>query len=448
MYTVGTYLATRFSQIGLKHHFAVAGDFNLVLLDELLKNKDLEQVYCCNELNCGYAAEGYARACGAGAAVVTFSVGGLSAINAIGSAYAENLPVILVSGAPNTNDRATEHLLHHTLATHDFSYQLKIAKKLTAAAVAITSPIDAPHQIDYAIRTALRQRKPAYIEIACNIAAAACAAPGPISNVVAEEPSDRESLEAAIASAVEFLHSKRKPVMLIGSKLRAAGAEKQAVELAEALGCAVTVMAAAKSFFPEDHPQFAGIYWGEVSTDQAREIVDWSDAVICIGTIFNDYSTVGWTAMPSGDVLTADSDRVYLDGHDFPGARLRDFLSGLALKAEKRDATMLEYQRIRSKPARETPAKPDTKLTRTEIVRQIQDLLTSDSAVIAETGDSWFNGIRLRLPDGARFEIEMQWGSIGWSVPAAFGYAVGAPNRQLIAMIGDGSFQLTAQEVA
>lgn len=409
MYTVGSYLATRLSQIGLKHHFAVAGDFNLVLLDELLKNKDLEQVYCCNELNCGYAAEGYARARSAAAAVVTFSVGGLSAINAIGSAYAENLPVILVSGAPNTNDRATEHLIHHTLATHDFSYQLEIAKRLTAAAVAITSPIDAPHQIDYAIRTALREKKPAYIEIACNIAAAPCAVPGPISNVVAEEPSDRESLEAAIATAAEFLQSKRKPVILIGSKLRAAGAEKQAIELVEVLGCAVTVMAAAKSFFPEDHPQFAGIYWGEVSTHQAREIVDWSDAVICIGTIFNDYSTVGWTAMPSGSILIADKDRVYLDGHDFAQIRLRDFLSGLARKVEKLEATMIEYKRIRSEPPREAPAAPDTKLTRTEIVRQIQGLVTSDCTILAETGDSWFNGIRLKLPEGARFEIEMQW---------------------------------------
>ena len=97
-YTVGSYLAKRLQQIGLKHHFAVAGDFNLVLLDQLLTVKELEQVYCCNELNCGYCAEGYARACGAAAAVVTFSVGGLSAINAIGGAYAENLPVILVSG--------------------------------------------------------------------------------------------------------------------------------------------------------------------------------------------------------------------------------------------------------------------------------------------------------------------------------------------------------------
>src|SRR5271163_4695882 len=448
-YTVGSYLARRLQQIGMKHHFAVAGDFNLVLLDQLLIVKELEQVYCCNELNCGYSAEGYARACGAAAAVVTFSVGGLSAINAIGGAYAENLPVILVSGAPNTNDRATEHLIHHTLATHDFSYQLEIARRLTVAAVAITSPIDAPHQIDHAIRAALREKKPAYIEIACNIANSPCAAPWPISSVIAEEPSDPESLDAAIAAAAEFLRSKRKPVLMIGSKLRAAGAEKQAIELAEALGCAVTVMAAAKSFFPENHPQFAGIYWGEVSTLGAREIVDWSDSVVCIGTIFNDYSTVGWTAMPSGPgVLTADQNRVYLEGHDFGRIHLRDFLSGLARKVQKRDATMVKYRRIRARWEPEHPAKPDGKLMRTEIFRQVQALVTADTTVIAETGDSWFNGMRMKLPGGARFEIEMQWGSIGWSVPATFGYAVGAPGRRVIALIGDGSFQLTAQEVA
>lgn len=448
-YTVGSYLAARLSQIGLRHHFAVAGDFNLVLLDQLLTNKDLEQVCCCNELNCGYSAEGYARARGAAAAVVTFSVGGLSAINAIGGAYAENLPVILVSGAPNTNDRATEHLIHHTLATHNWSYQLEIAKKLTCAAVAVTSAEDAPHQIDYAIRSALRERKPAYIEIACNVAAAPCAAPGPVSAVVSEEPSDPETLEAAISTAAEFLNGKQKPVLVIGSKLRAAGAEKQAIELAEALGCAVTVMAAAKSFFPEDHPQFAGIYWGEVSSPGAREIVDWSDSVVCVGTIFNDYSTVGWTAMPNGPgVLTADQNRVHFDGYNFGRIHLRDVLPGLARRVQKRGATMAEFNRIRTERPPPQPAMPDTKLTRTELFRQVQSLLAANTTVIAETGDSWFNGMAMRLPSGVRFEIEMQWGSIGWAVPATFGYAVGAEHRRIIALIGDGSFQLTAQEVA
>ena len=448
-YTVGSYLAARLSQIGLKHHFAVAGDFNLVLLDQLLTNKNLQQIYCSNELNCGYSAEGYARAQGAAAAVVTFSVGALSAFNAIAGAYAENLPVILVSGAPNTNDRATEHVLHHTLGTHDFLYQLEIAKKITCAAVSITSAVDAPDQIDYAIRTALRERKPAYIDIACNIAAAPCAAPGPISAVINEEPSDRETLEDAVAAAADFLRGKQKPVLLIGSKLRAAGAEKQAIALADALGCSVAVMAAAKSFFPENHPQFVGIYWGEISAPGAREIVDWSDSVGCIGTIFNDYSTVGWTAMPSGPgVLTADLKRVHLEGHDFSQIHLRDFLSALARKVEKRNATMIEYARIRSERTPENPAKPDAKLMRAEVVRQIRPLITADTTVIAETGDSWFNGMALKLPGGARFEIEMQWGSIGWSVPATFGYAMGAQSRRVIALIGDGSFQLTAQEVA
>jgi pyruvate decarboxylase len=448
-YTVGSYLAARLSQVGLKHHFAVAGDYNLVLLDELLTNKELKQVYCSNELNCGFSAEGYARAHGAAAAVVTFSVGALSAFDAIGGAYAENLPVILISGAPNTNDRATEHLLHHTLGTRDFSYQLEMARKITCAAVSITSAIHAPELIDHALRTALREKKPAYIEIACNISAAPCAAPGPVSAVVNEEPSDPETLKAAVAAAAGYLRDKMKPVLVVGSKVRAAGAEKEVVQLADALGCSVAVMAAAKGFFPEDHPQFAGIYWGEISAPGAREIVDWSDGIVCIGAIFNDYSTVGWTAMPSGpNVLNADLDRVYFDGHDFSRIRLREFLSALARVVQKRDATMVQYRRIQSDSPVEKPAKPDAKLMRAEIMRQIRPLVTADTTVIAETGDSWFNGMMLKLPGGARFEIEMQWGHIGWSVPAAFGYAVAAPERRIIALIGDGSFQLTAQEVA
>ena len=102
--TIGSYLATRLEQIGLKHHFVVAGDYNLVLLDQLLLNKNMQQVYCCNELNCAFAAEGYARANGAAACVVTYSVGALSAFDGLAGAYAENRPVILISGSPNTND--------------------------------------------------------------------------------------------------------------------------------------------------------------------------------------------------------------------------------------------------------------------------------------------------------------------------------------------------------
>ena len=119
-HTVGAYLAGRLQEVGIGHYFAVPGDYNLVLLDELLKNPDLEMISCCNELNAGYAADGYARATGGpSAAVVTFSVGGLSLINAVAGAYAEDLPMIAISGGPNTNSEAEYELLHHTLGEVD-----------------------------------------------------------------------------------------------------------------------------------------------------------------------------------------------------------------------------------------------------------------------------------------------------------------------------------------
>ena len=55
----------------------------------------------------------------------------------------------------------------------------------------------------------------------------------------------------------------------------------------------------AKGFFPEDHPQYAGIYWGEVSTPGCQAIVDWADLVVAAGPVFSDYTTVGWSAQPA-----------------------------------------------------------------------------------------------------------------------------------------------------
>src|SRR2546429_982950 len=95
-YTVGNYLAKRLEHMGLKHYFMVPGDYNLMLLDQLLWNKNIQEIACCNELNAAYAAEGYARVNGAGAVIVTFNVGAFSALNGIAGAYAENLPVIFV----------------------------------------------------------------------------------------------------------------------------------------------------------------------------------------------------------------------------------------------------------------------------------------------------------------------------------------------------------------
>jgi pyruvate decarboxylase len=447
-FTIGGYLAARLVQIGLKHHFAVAGDYNLVLLDQLLLNKNLQQVYSCNELNCAFSAEGYARANGAAACVVTYSVGALSAFDGLGGAYAENLPVILISGSPNTNDLGSNHLLHHTLGTHDFRYQLEMARRITCEAVVITHPEEAPYLIDKAIRAALREKKTAYIEIPCNLSAAPCSKPGPFASFLETPKSDPSSLAAAVRAAASLLEKAVRPALLAGPELRAHRGIDCFRELAEAVGCGVAVMPSAKSFFPEDHKQFIGIYLGAVSSPGCGEVVDSSDVVLAAGPVFTDYTTTGWTAQPAeGKLIRVDSDRVRVAGTTFNCVFLAEFLEALAKVTKRNTTTLLEFQRGRVEPAALPAAAPEAPLTRAEMCRQIQDVIDSDTTLLVETGDSWFNGLNMRLPGNAKFEIEMQWGHIGWSVPATFGYALGAPERRVVLMVGDGSFQLTAQEV-
>ena len=449
-FTIGDYLAERFAQVGIRNVFVVPGDYNLVLLDKIQAQKDLSEIGCTNELNCSMAAEGYARANGAAACVVTYSVGAFSAFNGIGSAYAENLPVILVSGSPNTNDTPQFHLLHHTLGRHDFTYQLEMAKRITCCAVAVQSPLEAPHLIDSAIRAALMDRKPAYIEIPTNLAGVQCARPGPISAITDPIPSDELSLTAAADEVAHFLRSRVKPIILVGPKIRRVGAERELLRLTEAMGCAVAVQPAAKGSFPEDHPQFIGIFWGQVSTQAADAIVNWADAIICAGTVFTDYSTVGWTAYPDVPQIIAEMDHVTLTHprSHFNRVRLGDFLSNLAEKVPRNNCAMVEYNRLRPDPPIDAAVTSQSPLTRKLVSRWLQTLVTSKTTLFVDTGDSWFNGVQIHLPPGAEFEIEMQWGHIGWTIPASLGYALAKPDRDVVVIAGDGSFQMTAQEVS
>lgn len=446
-FTVGDYLAERLAQIGIRHHFLVPGDYNLVLLDRLEAHPSLSGIGCTNELNCSFAAEGYARAQGASVCVVTYSVGAFSAFNGIGSAFAEGLPVIFVSGAPNTNDSGS-HRLHHSLGGRDFGYQLEMARQITCCTLAIRRPRDAPTLIDRAIRTALTEKKPAYIEIPTNLSGEICVRPGPSGELLAPLASDGEALAAAVSSVSDYLMLKQKPILLVGPKVRQADAQAELVRLADAIGCAVVLQPAAKGLFPEHHFQFAGIFWGQVSTLAADCIVNWADVILCIGTVFTDYSTVGWTALPSVPQVIADFDAVTDETHHFGGVALKEFLSKLAEVVCWNDTTMAEYMRIRIEPPAPRALAVHERLTRREVCRCIQRLLTSESTLFVDTGDSWFNGMHLRLPDRAQFEIEMQWGHIGWTIPASFGYAIGNQERKIIVMVGDGAFQVTVQEVA
>ncbi|WP_414468255.1 alpha-keto acid decarboxylase family protein [Methanobacterium sp. ACI-7] len=449
-YTIGSYLAKRLEQMGIEHYFVVPGDFNLMLLDELLKNNKLKQIGGSNELNAAYAAEGYARVRGAAAVVVTFNVGAFSAINGIASAYAERLPVIFISGGFNTNDQIEGNIPHHTLQVKDLNYQYDMIQKITCDAAQIMHEKDAPHLIDRVIHNALTKRLPGYIEIPCNLADAPCPEPAPFENLFSTLETDPKALESAVNAAVNLIENSDTIIILAGPHLRAYGAISAFNELGEALGCAVAVQPNAKSFFAENNPQFIGIYWGEVSSPGCQEIVEGADLIIAGGPVYTDYSTVGWTAIPKGDkTINIRPSRVVFPNSEHSGIRLASFLKSLAKRVKKNKSSLEKFNQTESQEEVIKSADPEAMLTRKEMIRQIYGLIDSKSTLFVESGDSWFNTMYMNLPEGAKYEIEMQWGSIGWSLPAAFGYSLGnMPDGRVLALIGDGSFQFTAQEVS
>jgi pyruvate decarboxylase/indolepyruvate decarboxylase len=448
-YTIGSYLAKRLEEMGIEHYFAVPGDFNLMLLDELLKNDNLKQIGSSNELNAAYAAEGYARVKGAGA-IVTFNVGAFSAINGIAGAYAERLPVIFISGGFNTNDPIQGNIPHHTLGIKDLDYQYDMISKITCDAAQILHEKDAPHLIDRVICNVLTKRLPGYIEIPCNIFNAPCTEPIPLESLFNPPQTDSKAIQSAINTATNLIENSNTHILLAGPHLRSHGAINAFKELAEALGCAVTVQPSAKSFFPENHPQFIGVYWGNVSSQDCQKIVEESDLIIAGGPVYTDYSTVGWTAIPDENkTINARPSRVVFPDSEHIGIQLADFLKALAKKVKKNKNSLEKFNQIRSQKEQIKTADPNDSLTRIEMINQIHSLIDSKSTLFVESGDSWFNTMYMDLPNDAKYEIEMQWGSIGWSVPAVFGYSLGnIHDGRVLAIIGDGSFQFTAQELS
>ncbi|KAH0859535.1 hypothetical protein HID58_087796 [Brassica napus] len=220
--TLGRYLARRLVEIGVTDVFSVPGDFNLTLLDHLIAEPSLKLIGCCNELNAGYAADGYARSRGVGACVVTFTVGGLSVLNAIAGAYSENLPLICIVGGPNSNDYGTSRILHHTIGLPDFTQELRCFQAVTCYQAVINNLEEAHELIDTAISTALKESKPVYISISCNLPAIPMPtfSRHPVPFSLAPKVSNQMGLDAAVEAAAEFLNKAVKPVLVGGPKMR------------------------------------------------------------------------------------------------------------------------------------------------------------------------------------------------------------------------------------
>lgn len=169
--SLARYLFTRLKQQGVCEVYGLPGDYTLKAIDHL-KQSGLRWIANCNELNAGYAADGSARIGGLSALFTTYGVGELSAINAIAGSYAEHVPVVHVVGSPARHLQESGAVVHHTLGDGRSGVFREMHEKVTVACSALWDARTAPQVIDDSIIRCLKESRPIYIELPCDLVSA------------------------------------------------------------------------------------------------------------------------------------------------------------------------------------------------------------------------------------------------------------------------------------
>ncbi|MBJ7223692.1 MULTISPECIES: alpha-keto acid decarboxylase family protein [unclassified Brenneria] len=442
-YTIGDYLLDRLAQAGINHLFGVPGDYNLQFLDRVLNHKHITWVGCANELNAAYAADGYARCKPAAALLTTFGVGELSAINGTAGSYAEYVPVIHIAFAPDLLSQHKGELLHHTLGDGEFGHFLRMAQEVTAASASLTLT-NATTEIDRVVGEALRQHRPVYLLLPLDVASAPTEnRPYPLP--MPEPECSDESLQAFTNAATEMLSTANSLSLLADFLAERFGAAKPLQRWLDGMTFPHSTLLMGKSTLNEQHPCFTGTYAGRASGEKIRSLIEDADVIVCVGVRFTDTITAGFSQRIPTEKSIDIQPAVARVGHKtFSNIPMLTAIEAL-MKITSAFSSRWRH------PAMTPPALPASdnkdKLEQREFWQQIQGFLRPGDIIVAEQGTACFGAAALTLPQGCQFITQTLWGSIGYTLPAAFGAQMAAPERRVVLLIGDGSLQLTAQEL-
>jgi indolepyruvate decarboxylase len=442
--TVGEFLLRRIREAGVSHAFGVPGDYNLELLQQIEDTGTLEWVGTCNELNGAYAADGYGRLNGMAALIVTNAVGALSAINGVAGSYAEHVPVICVCGSIPLRSIERGLGMHHTMADGTWDRFLGAFAQVTVAQGRLT-PANAATEIDRLILAAWREKLPVYLEVPSDIAYLDIEVP--VAPLALEEgPSDAERLRSCATAIASRLAAAKSPAILVDLDANRYGVEDEIVRLADKAQVPVAVASTAKAVIDETFPYNIGLYDGKASQPpHVREAIENSDCLLSIGYRAVDLTTGDFTASLPANIIRLRGHSVDVGEDNYQAVTLKQVLAAVT------DAV----PQVTSRPARPvaaaapavTPADGSAKLTQAAYWQAIQGYVRSGDVLVVEDGTSYAS-FGLRLPADCSVVAQVIWGSIGYSVGSLLGTLTAAQERRHLLFVGDGSFQLTAQEVS
>ncbi len=426
---------------GVDTVFGIPGTHNLEIYRHFAK-QGLRHVGPRHEQGAGYAADGYARTTGRpGVAVVTSGPGLLNAAAAIGQAYSDSVPVLLVSpGLPLRHPGYGNGLLHET------KDQSATLAAVAADSIRATSVAEIPVAVAQAFATMTAGRpRPVHLEVPLDVLGET----GEVTIVPPVPHAQRLAPAKQITAAADRLASAERAVVIVGGGSR--GAAEEVRLLAERLAAPVVTTTNGKGVLAEDHPLALG---AGVHLAAIRELLHESEVVLAVGTELAPSDLWNGPLPLEGRLVRVDIDPVASVTNAVPdvavvgdaAASLRELL----IQLPERQADPAKHEAAaywRERKLKDAQAEGAEWLP---IIDAIASALPRDAVVAGDSAMVCYYGALGNLPtyEPASFLYPTGYGTLGYGLPAAIGAKVGNPDKPVVALLGDGGVMFTIAELA
>jgi indolepyruvate decarboxylase len=438
-----TVLFDQLWRAGVRQVFGIPGDFALNLYEALETDGRFELVRFSHEPAVGFAADGCARITGGlGVCVVTYGAGGLNMVNPVACAYAEESPLVVISGGPGLAERARGMHVHHQVKS--FDSQLKVYQEVTAYAAILDDPDTAAASIAEAIEVATKLKRPVYLEVPRDLvfAEVAVEAGEPAVRIPVDEGAVREAVDEIVAR----LRAARRPALIVGVEVHRFKLSDAIIRLAERLQVPVASSFLGRGAVPGRHPLFVGTYLGVASPPELRDVIESSDCVLLVGEHISD-TTLGVSAdrLSEANLMLAVADDVFIGHHRYQRAPLGRVVQAL-IAHPALPAGMGRGSTLPSAGHERADITSDRPITVADVIAVLNDFIDAhpDVPLVADTGDALFAAVDIR---SNQCVAPAYYATMGFAVPAAIGLEVSSRRRPLV-LVGDGAFQMTGPEVA
>lgn len=465
--TGGEYIVDSLIKMGIEYVIGIPGHGCLAVFDALKERAakgEIKYIQAKQEMSAAHLADGYYRACGKPAAVLTsIGAGAVNTALGVATAYVDSTPVMILTGDAHTHMRGVG-LLQEIERQQDSDFA-SVMKPITKRVWRVDTADQLPRTMVRAYQEMMGGRRgPVLVSLPMDVQAASVRD----NEFILERPSvlsEPSVPQCALKQAAEMLAVAKRPVIVAGGGAYYARADKELVAFAERTGAPVITTMAGKSVFPETHRLY-GFHGGSKGTEVGNYLARTADLVIALGCRFADESTSSYRKgitynFPDTKLIHVDIDPSEI-GKNYAAdlgivGDLKAFLKGmLEVLGEGADHDGDEYAQDIARAKAEWRNKVETAavedhapITISRMLHEMRKNLPENAVLVTASGNSQAQMLQEYVfPQPYGMITSGGMSTMGFALPAAIGAKLAKPDCPVVAVVGDGDFMMTMQEMS